>query len=183
VALQLPVPWLRLTGNEISAPVPLIPTQPVFAVGEDGSLTWSSADRLWLRRLNRSGGTEWTLSSDMTGPVITPEALATRRSALEAEGASPVILDSMAAKTPTTHPAVTLLLLNRDGRVLVGQANVPGADSVAYLVIAKDGAPLSRFKLDARAHPLLFSGDSLLLHRPTRTEAWEVLWVLFARTR
>jgi hypothetical protein len=83
----------------------------------------------------------------------------------------------MAARTPATYPAVTTILLSRDGRIVVGEAVVPNADSVSYLLLTKDGAPLTRFKLEAQAHPLLFSGDSLLVHRPAGGEPREARWI------
>lgn len=183
VALALPIPWLRLDNKDISSPVPLVPTLPVYAVADDGSLVWSSAERLWLRRLNRTGGTDWTLASDITGPAITPAALAARRKELEAAGIPAIDLDSMTARTPATYPAVSGILLSRDGRIMIGRTIVPSSDSVAYLMLSKDGVPLSQFMLGARVHPLLFSGDSLLVHRPTAGEPWEVRWLRFAPVR
>ena len=180
VALQLPIPWLRLDNNEVSAPLPFFPTQPLYAVADDGSLYWSSAERLWLRRLNRTGGTDWTLSSEIAGPAITPMALSARRKELEAAGIPAIDLDSMAALTPATYPAVSGILLNRDGRIMLGREHIAGSDSVAYLILSKDGVPLSRFSLGARVHPLLLSGDSLLVHRPTEGEPWEVRWLLLS---
>ena len=183
VALQLPIPWLRLDNSEVTAPLPLIPTQPLYAVADDGSLFWSSAERLSLRRLNRSGGTDWALVSDITGAAITPADLSARRKELEAAGIPAIDLDSMVARTPATYPAVSGILLNRDGRIMLGRTIAAGSDSVDYLMLSKEGVPLSRFSLGARVHPLLLSGDSLLVHRPTLGEPWEVRWLLFAPAR
>lgn len=177
VALQRPLPWLYLNNNEVSAPLPLIPTQPIFAVAEDGALIWSSAEKLWLQRVNPAGGTDWTVTSDIAGPAITREAIDLRRKLLEAQGAPAADLDSMAARTPATYPAVTSILLNREGRIVVGQAVVPSADSVTYLLLAKDGAPLTQFTLKSSVHPLLFSGDSLLVSRLVGSEPREVRWI------
>jgi hypothetical protein len=40
-----------------------------------------------------------------------------------------------------------------------------------------NGTPVARFTLDRRARILLAEGDSLLLHRPTEGEPWELRWV------
>lgn len=181
VALQTTIPFLHLNNSEVSSALPLFPTQPVYAIGDDGALTWSSADRLWVRRVNSSGGTNWTLSSDIKGAAIAPADLAARRLELEHDDVPAIDLDAMTARTPATHPAVAGILLGRDGRVLVGGAIVPSSDSVTYLMLSKDGVPLARLTLDKRVHPLLLSGDSLLVHRPTEGEPWEIRWLLLPK--
>ena len=181
VALQTTIPFLHLNNSEVSSALPLFPTQPVYAIGDDGALTWSSADRLWVRRVNSSGGTNWTLSSDIKGAAIAPADLAARRLELEHDDVPAIDLDAMTARTPATHPAVAGILLGRDGRVLVGGAIVPSRDSVTYLMLSKDGVPLARLTLDKRVHPLLLSGDSLLVHRPTEGEPWEIRWLLLPK--
>ena len=180
-ALRTSLPWLHLSGSTVSSALPLFPTQPVYAIDEDGALVWSSGERLWLRRLAPSGAVEWTLSSDIKGPAIAPADIAVRRKELENSGMPAVDIDSMAARTPSNHAAVTGLLLSRDGRILVGEAVVPSADSLTYLLLAKDGAPIARLTLGKRVHPLLLSGDSLLVHRPTEGEPWEIRWLLFPK--
>lgn len=181
IVLHTVIPWLHLDNNEVSAALPLFQVPPIYAVDNDGGLTWSSGERLWVRRLSPSGDIEWTVSSTLTGPAISPNEIAARRQELQAGGVPAIDLDSMVARTPATHAAVTGILVGRDGRILVGRTNIPGSDSVSYIVLAKDGAPVSRLTLSSRVHPLLLSGDSLLVHRPTEGEPWEVRWLTFPK--
>lgn len=183
IALQVALPWLRLADDAVAAALPLFLHQPAYGIGTDGSVTWSSGDRFWIRRINSEGGTDWTLTSDITGPAITPAQLAARRKEMESVGVAPIDLDSMAARTPATYAAVSGILTNHDGRTLIARAIVPGNDSMTYVMLSKDGTPLSRLTLGTRVHPLLLTGDSLLVHRPTESEQWEVSWLLLTGPR
>ena len=155
--------------------------QPLYVFGEDGSLTWSSAEHLWVRQLNPAGGTAWTVTSDITGPPVTPAELAAQRKELESAGNPAIDLDTMEKLAPATHAAVASITLNRDGRVLVGRGNGVRADSTSYLLLSKAGVPSARFTLEQRAQPLLFTGDSLLVRRPTEGEPWEVRWLVLSK--
>ncbi|MES2124838.1 MAG: hypothetical protein V4503_09160 [Gemmatimonadota bacterium] len=180
VALTTTIPWLRLNDDVVSATVPLFPTQPVYAVGEDGAVVWSPADRFAINGISPRGTPEWSISSNLTGPPIDSTEISARRAQLAQQDVPAIDLDSMVAKTPATSAAVTGILINRDGRILVGRAT--SGDSAEYVMFSKTGEPLSRLVLGSRIHPLLLSGDSMLVHRPTDEEPWEVRWLLLSKT-
>ena len=64
-----------------------------------------------------------------------------------------------------------------DGRVIVAGVNVPRDSAAVFYRLDTEGVPVARFTLDRRARILLAEGDSLLLHRPTEGEPWELRWV------
>ncbi|MEO5798902.1 MAG: hypothetical protein ABIZ70_05330 [Gemmatimonadales bacterium] len=181
VALKHPLPWLHLRGDVVSSALPLFPTQPVYAFGEDGALVWSSAERFWFQRINPAGKVEWTLSSDITGPPIDSATISTRRKTIVGAGVPAVDIDSMVARTPATYSAVSGILLSRDGRAVVAQALVPSSDSLRFVTISKSGVPTARFTLGKQVHPLLLSGDSLLVQRPGDGELLEVRWLILPK--
>lgn len=180
VAFTTTIPWLRLNDDVVSATVPLFPTQPVYAIGQDGALVWSPADRFSLNAVTPKGAPHWAIASNLTGPPIDTAQLSARRAQLAQQDVPTVDLDSMVAKTPATSAAVTGILINRDGRIFVGRAT--SSDSAEYVMLSKDGKLLARLVLSSRIHPLLLSGDSMLVHRPTDEEPWEVRWLLLSKT-
>ncbi|MEP6590496.1 MAG: hypothetical protein ABJC19_04860 [Gemmatimonadota bacterium] len=181
VALTTTIPWLHLNDDAVSAALPLFPIQPVYAVAADGTLVWSAADRLTLQAVAPSGATRWSISSELTGPPIDTAQVRGRREALAQQAVPQIDLDSMTARTPATAAAITGILIDRDGRVMIGRATATASDSSQYLFFSRDGAPLARLSLGARVHPLLLTGDSLLVHRPTEGEPWEVRWLLLSK--
>ncbi|MES2303924.1 MAG: hypothetical protein V4558_00355 [Gemmatimonadota bacterium] len=183
VALRHPLPWLHLNGDVVSSALPLFPTQPVYAFGEDGALLWSSAERFWFQRIDPAGKVEWTLSSNITGPTIDTATINARRKTIAGAGVPAIDIDSMVARTPATYSAVSGVLLSRDGRSVVAQAMVPLSDSIRFVALSKGGVPTARFTLWKQVHPLLLSGDSLLVQRPGEGEPLEVRWLILSKVK
>jgi hypothetical protein len=181
VGLRVSLPWLRLSGATVAAPLPLFPTQPVYAVGDDKSIVWSSAERFWLRRIGADGKIEWTLVSDVVGAPIDTAAITSRKKLLAESGVVQIDIDSMVAKTPATHAAISGILMNRSGALVVARSVVPGSDSVSYVMVSSAGVPTARFTLSRAVHPLLLTGDSLLVQRPTEGEPLEIRWLVLTK--
>ena len=83
----------------------------------------------------------------------------------------------MVARTGKRHPAIGGFVVEPKGRILVASAASPTRDTVDYVLLTREGRPTHRFVLTGRTHPLLFAGDSLLVHRPTEGEPWELRWL------
>lgn len=177
VAFTTPLPWMKLVTGQQTLP-PFFPSMPTFAMAPDGALAWSSGDHFVIHRLDRASKELWTIKGDMTGPPITPADQAARRAELrEGSGLNEAQLDTMATRTGTTHPAISGLTINREGQLLAAGAETPGRDSVDFYRFAADGKPVGHFLLSKRVTVLLFSGDSLLVHRPTESDPWEIRWL------
>jgi hypothetical protein len=84
----------------------------------------------------------------------------------------------MTAVNGPEHPVISGILLEPQGRVLVAGSVAPTRDSVEYLLLDRDGRPTNRFTMQRRTRPLIFAGDSMLVHRPTEGEPWEVRWMM-----
>lgn len=178
--LTVPVPWLRLNDDALTTPAPLFAPTPVYAVTADRGIVWSRGDLLGAIRLGPSGDTLWTLSSTIAGPDVSAADLDGRRKDLAGAQVPQIDIDSMIARTAKHHPGVTGILLSRDGRIVLSGAPTTQRDSIDYVVLSKDGVPTGRFTFSSRVRPLLMSGDSLLVHRPTEGEPWEVRWLRMA---
>lgn len=179
--LHVPLPWLRLSGDKPVTPTPLFPAVPRYAVDADRSVVWSPGDRFEIQRRRRGGGVAWTLVSNRLGPAVTPEDIASRRHEIEDQAdpkeVPPADIDSMIAHTGKLHPAIGGITIAPNGTILLAGPVTPSRDSVEYFVLTRSGVPTTRFTLPARMEVLLFAGDSLLVHRPTESEPWEVRWL------
>lgn len=180
--LDVPVPWLRLMSDQAIGAAPLFPASPRYALDTDESIVWTPGDVFRVQRRSFDGKVRWTLTSDRAGIPVTADDIARRREEITRTAPQGFLkagdLDSMTAHTAKVHPVVGGFVVEPRGRILVAGAATPSRDSVEYLVLTRDGVPTHRFALSSRAHPLLFAGDSLLVHRPTEGEPWEVRWLV-----
>lgn len=181
VVLRVPLPWLVLSDDKPVKPTPFFPVVPRYAVDADRSVVWSPGDHFEIHRRMRGGGVAWTLVSNRLGPAVTPEDIASRRHEIEAQTdpheVPPSDVDSMIAHTGKLHPAIGGITIAPNGTILVAGPVTPSRDSVDYFVLTSSGVPTTRFTLPSRMEVLLFAGDSLLVHRPTESEPWEVRWL------
>lgn len=177
LAISHPLPWLHIKGDVVEGAMPLFPIQPVYAVAEDGSVLWSAGEQFQLNLLNPAGVTVWAITSDIAGTPIDSADIAARKKMLADAAVSQADIDSMAALTPRTLAAISGIVLARDGRALVARSVVPSRDSIDFVLISKDGLPTARLTLEKRVRPLLLTGDSLLVQRPSMGEPLEVRWM------
>lgn len=178
--LSTPVRWL-IGGTASMPPLPpLVAANPSWALAPGHGIVWSPGDAFVVEYRDVRGDPRWRLTGPPAPPVSELD-LAVRDSVVrEASRLLPFEdLDyaSMRDRSDSTHPAVSSLAIAPTGEVIVGLAAIPSRDSTDYLRIARDGEPLGRFALDRRTRILLVEGDSMLVHRPTEGEPWEVRWM------
>ncbi|MEP7382297.1 MAG: hypothetical protein ABI910_11455 [Gemmatimonadota bacterium] len=184
--LDVPVPWLRLNADSAIGFSPLFPASPRYAVDVNKTIIWTPSDSFWVQRRSFDGEVRWTLSSDRKGKTVTAAEISARRDEITRNAPKdylkPGDLDSMTAHTATAHPVIGGIVLEPGGRMLITGVAISSSDSIEYIVLTRDGIPSHRFSLASRVRPLLFAGDSLLVHRPTAGEPLEVRW-LFLKPR
>jgi hypothetical protein len=177
--LDVQIPWLREV-NGMPMPAPLFTTLPIYTVGEDGSLTWANGQRFEIEARDREGAPRWRLFGPVS-PEITEEEYAISTSeARERYAAAPLEdedFERMRAQAPTTHPAITALVRAESGTLYLGGARPLFADSVTWFRLSAAGEPTGRFTLSAQTRVLYARNDSLLVHRPTEGEPWEIRWI------
>lgn len=177
--LEVQLPWLR-EANGLTVPAPLFATLPTYMVGEDGSVIWAEGQRFEVEARDRNGAPRWKLSGP-AGPEITEEEYATRTNeAQEVYTATPLApedIERMRREAPTTHPAVTALVRTESGTLYVAGARPLSAASITWLRVSPEGEPIGRFVLDTSTRVLYARNDSLLVHRPTEGEPWEIRWI------
>ncbi len=178
--LTTPVPWMH-SGSPLAPPlVPLITASPSWALETDGDIVWSPGSPFLVQRRAADGTVRWTLHGP-AGPPVTDRELAIRDSVVRAASVLLPLEDddfaSMRDRSDTLHPAVTGLTVMPSGDILMARSVIPGRDSVEYLRLGPDGAPQTRFRLPERCQVLLAQGDSILVHRPTESEPWELRWL------
>ena len=160
---------------------PLFPALPRYAIDADKSIVWTPSDSFLVQRRTFDGEVQWTLASDRKGVEVTEQDITRRRdeiSRLSPAGTlKPGDLDSMQLRTGKRHPVLGGIVVEPKGRLLLAGAATPTRDSVDYIVAEHSGEPTHRFVLPGRTHVLLFAGDSLLVHRPTEGEPWELRWL------
>jgi hypothetical protein len=185
--LDVPVRWLRLRGDSAVSFTPLVAVSPVYAIDSDRSIVWSPGDSFRVERRDFGGRVRWSLAGEMKGLPVTPRDLELRRDDVYRNAPRgqlrPGELDSMVAATPPEFPVISGMVLEPRGRILVAGSVAPSRDSVEYLLLNNDGMPANRLTLPRKVHPLVLSGDSLLVHRPTEGEPWEVRWLVLKATR
>ncbi|MCC6928842.1 MAG: hypothetical protein IT359_07615 [Gemmatimonadaceae bacterium] len=184
--LDLPLPWLRLKGRDALDATPLFPAMPRYAIDADHSIVWTPADSFLVQRRTFDGKVEWTLTSDRAGVAVSEQDITNRRDEISrlspAGSLKPGDLDSMQARTGKRHPVLGGIVIEPKGRLLLAGYATPTQDSVNYIVAEHGGRPSHRFALPGRTHVLLFAGDSLLVHRPTEGEPWELRWLRLGYT-
>lgn len=180
--LDVAIPWLRLRGDSAVSFTPLFPSSPVYAIDRDQTVVWAPGDSLRIERRGFKGAVKWTLVSDRQGLPVTERDIEMRRDEIYRTAPRgqlrPGELDSMVAITASRFPVVSGIVLEPRGRVLVAGSIAPSRDSVEYLLLSNAGEPANRLMLPRRTHPLVLSGDSLLVHRPTEGEPWELRWLI-----
>jgi hypothetical protein len=174
--------WLRIGSGKVTAPLPLFPTLPSYGFAADSDVVWSRGEVLTLERRSVHGVLRWSLTSDVTGPPVTPDEIAKLRAKLPpGDKGREIAFDSSAAHTAKFFPAVSGLLIAPDGRVVVAGSQVPSRDSVDYFTLSKSGQPVGRFTMPKRTRPLLFGGDSLLVQRAGANAQQELRWLVLRK--
>lgn len=180
--LDVPVPWLQLRGDSTLTMAPLFAASPVYAIDADRTIVWSPGDSFRVERRDFSGKVKWALTGDMRGLPVTPEDIAIRRDEVYRTTPKGLLrpgqLDSMVAATPASFAVVSGVVLEPRGRIMLVGSVAPSRDSVDYLMLANDGTPTNRLQLPRTTRPLVLSGDSMLVHRPTEGEPWEIRWLV-----
>lgn len=179
-AVQLPLPWLEL-ARDSSVTVPFFVSMPRFAVGRNREVVWSPGDSFEIHRMRPGRATPlWTTRIPGRSTAVTPDELTQQRQLLLEQFASQVdsaTADSMVSRASKTHPAISGLLLDPEGQVLVAPGLTPTRDSVEFLLLSPDGSARARLRMASTWRPLIFAGDSVLVHRPTEGETKEVVWI------
>jgi hypothetical protein len=173
------VSWLREVGG-FAMPAPLFAALPLYTVGEDGSIAWTPGQRFEIEARDRNGKPRWRLLGP-SGPEITEEEYAVRLSeAKDFHAATPLAesdYEQMRAQAPKTHAAVSALVRSGSGVMYVGGSQPLAADSITWFRLSAAGEPTGRFTLSAQTRVIYARNDSLLVHRPTEGEPWEVRWI------
>jgi hypothetical protein len=179
--LRVPVKSVPLRGGVPITPLALFPIVPIYTVAQNGDVVWSAGDSLVVERRSSGGTVRWHTAIDLPPVTIAPEDIAARQHELKlTPGATDDELgavDSSAALTKGNFPSIGGVTLSPAGQTLISGPIIPTRDSVDFYLLARNGALVSRFRLGRRTQVLLLSGDSLLVHQPTRGEPWEVRWL------
>ncbi len=182
--MRLVLPWLTMADSVRLGLPPFFPAWPSFGVDRAGDFVWSPADRFVLHGSDAKGHERWTITGDFPGPEITPADMAARRAEALAtgtsEGLTPEQVDTISNRTARYFPAISGIAASRKGDFLAVGAISPTHDSVTCYHIDADGKLLGQFQLPRRTRVVLFAGDSMLVHRPTEGEPWEVRWLKLA---
>lgn len=180
VLLDAPVPWLHGGRADLPPLPPLVAANPVWALAGNNDVVWSPGDRLMIERRSANGTVRWRVDGGV-GPQVSESELDARESVVRENSVTLPLADvdfeEMRSRSDSLWPAVTGITVTPSDEVLVARSALPTADSVQFLRLGSDGQPLARFTLDRRTRILLAEGDSLLVHRPTEGEPWEVRWL------
>lgn len=185
VLLRVPLAATTLRPGGTIAAASLFPVLPVYALMRNGDIVWSAGASFDVQRQTARGAIRWRTSVEVPPIAVSPADVEARRNELsQTEGVTEqdlTAVDSAAAHSTGSFPAIGGVMTDSRGRVLVSGPLVPSRDSVEFLLLDNNGALTGRFRLQRRAHVLLFAGDSLLVHQPTRGEPWEVRWLRMER--
>ncbi len=179
LALEVPIPWLALQGDQVVAAPPLFPVAPTYTLLADGEVAWSPGDRFEITRRMADGSPRWELRGDRTRIAITPEEIAEKRAAVTQMMGGQVPesdLDSMQAHSEMVHAAVAGLLSAPDGTIYVA-GPATAAPDVSYIRLGPTGQPNGRFTLPKTSRILLAAADSVLVSRRAEGELREIRWV------
>ncbi len=184
--LQVPVPWMQHGSETGPSPRPFFAASPLWTRLAGGDLVWSpgSEFRIERRAPTVTGKVKWVLTGP-GGPPVTARDLdlreATIREALSGVPFANEEFDQMRTRSDSTVPPLSGFVPLPDGGLLVMGPLAPSQPTTTWIRLDKDGAPVSRFELDTRARVILAEGDSVLVHRPTSSEPWEVIWMRLQR--
>jgi hypothetical protein len=179
LALEVPIPWLALQGDQIILAPPLFATAPAYTLLQDGEIVWSPGDRFEVSRRMIDGGDRWVLRADLPRQPISQAEFAAKRGTMRQMMGNELLesdLDSMAARSDTFHPAVASLYATPTGTVYVAGPMTEAAD-VSILRLAPDGQPNGRFVLPKMFRLLMAAGDSLLVQQPLDGEQRHIRWL------
>jgi hypothetical protein len=179
--IRISLPWITMTQDDRPGLTPFFPAWPSFGIDRDGGIAWSPGDRFVIHRLDQHDREVWTVRGEFSGPDITAEDMAAERARATApdvpEQLTPEQLDTMTSRTSKFLPAISGILVSRKSEVLVTGALSPARDSVSCYRLTSAGTLVGQFRIPRRTRPLLYAGDSMLVHRPTPGEPWEVVWL------
>ncbi|HET9064874.1 MAG TPA: hypothetical protein VFN22_03515 [Gemmatimonadales bacterium] len=186
--LEAPVPWMQGASETGPSPRPLFAGSPLWTRVPGGDVVWSPGTtfRVERRAPAVTGAVKWVLTGP-DGPRVTAEDLDRReRTIREAMAGLPFSdeeFDQMRTRSDSIVPPLSGFVPYPDGGLLIMGALAPSQPTTTWIRLDKDGVPVSRFDLDTRARILLAEGDSVLVHRPTESEPWEVLWMRLQREK
>lgn len=184
--LEAPVPWMQGGSEAGPSPRPLFAGSPLWTRVTGGDVVWSpgTSFRVERRAPTVTGAVKWILTGP-EGPRVTSEDLDLRehtiREAMAGIPFSDEEFDRMRTRSDSIVPPISGFVPFPDGGLLIMGALAPSQPTTTWIRLDKDGVPVSRFDLDTRARILLAEGDSVLVHRPTESEPWEVLWMRLER--
>lgn len=184
--LEAPVTWMHGGSEEGPTPRPLFASSPVWTRVAGGDLIWAPGNtfRIERRTPTATGAVKWILTGP-DGPPVTAKDLDMReqvvREAMSGIPFSDAEFDSMRTRSDSVVPPISGFVPFPDGGLLVMGALAPSQPTTTWIRLDRDGVPVSRFELDSRARVILAEGDSLLIHRPTESEPWEVIWMRLQR--
>lgn len=179
LALEVPIPWLALQGDQIILAPPLFATAPAYTLLPDGEIVWSPGDRFEVARRMVDGSDRWVMRADLPRQPISQSEFSVRRGEMRGMMGPALLesdLDSMTARSDKFHPAIASLVATPTGTVyVVGPATEAAA--VSYLRLAPDGQPNGRFTLPKGDRVLLAAGDSLLVAGAASETQRQVRWL------
>jgi len=179
LALEVPIPWLSLQGDQIILAPPLFATAPAYTLLQDGEIVWSPGDRFEVSRRMVDGGDRWVMRADMPRQPITEAEFAAKRGTMRQMMGNEMPesdLDSMAARSDRFHPAIASIAATPTGTIYLAGPTTGAAD-VSVVRLAADGQPNGRFVLPKNVRMLLAAGDSILVQEPSDGEQRRVRWL------
>lgn len=179
LALEVPIPWLALQGDQIILAPPLFATAPAYTLLQDGELVWTPGDRFEVSRRMVDGGDRWVMRADLPRQAISEAEFAAKRGAMRQMMGNEMPesdLDSMASRSDRFHPAIASIAATPTGAIYIAGPTTEAAN-VNFLRLASDGKPDGRFVLPKNFRMLLAAGDSLLVQQPFDGEQRQVRWI------
>lgn len=185
VLFRAPLPWLQLSEKAGPEPATLFPPMPAYTVLANGDFCHTPGTRAEITCQRPDGAVRWSTSLDVAPVPITPQQLAiVRREVLANPLQQPDSdrLDAMIAKSTGNYPPIAQLIASPKGEVLVMAPVIPGATSYGGWLLDAGGKLVGRLTLPTDTRVLLFSGDAILVHRPSEGELREVAWLGLTRS-
>jgi hypothetical protein len=183
LALEVPIPWLSLQGDQIILAPPLFVSSPVYSLLPDGEIVWSPGGNFEVSRRMADGSNRWELRGAWERQPITATEIATKRASMRQLLGNEMPesdLDSMTVRSEQQHPAIAGMLSTPEGTVYLAGPDTEASDSIRYIRLAPDGQPNGRFALPKSHRILLAAGDSVLVRRPYSGEVAAIGWARLA---